>query len=178
MLGGEFSSRLNMNLREDKHWAYGAYSFTSGALGQRPWMAFAPVQIDKTAESLRELDREIRQYASGQVPPSGEEVARIQATEIRSLPGAYETGRAVMGTVGGMVRYDRPDDYVFERKARIEALDVDQVKRAAATIDPDKLVWVVVGDLRQTEAAVRALDLGEVRIVDADGQPVTSPASM
>ena len=178
VLGGEFSSRLNMNLREDKHWAYGAYSFTSGALGQRPWMAFAPVQIDKTAESLRELDREIRQYASGQVPPSGEEVARIQATEIRSLPGAYETGRAVMGTVGGMVRYDRPDDYVFERKARIEALDVDQVKRAAATIDPDKLVWVVVGDLRQTEAAVRALDLGEVRIVDADGQPVTSPASM
>ena len=177
VLGGEFSSRLNMNLREDKHWAYGAYSFTSGALGQRPWMAFAPVQIDKTAESLRELDREIRQYASGQVPPSGEEVARIQATEIRSLPGAYETGRAVMGTVGGMVRYDRPDDYVFERKARIEALDVDQVKRAAATIDPDKLVWVVVGDLRQTEAAVRALDLGEVRIVDADGQPVTSTAA-
>ena len=178
VLGGEFSSRLNMNLREDKHWAYGAYSFTSGALGQRPWMAFAPVQIDKTAESLRELDREIRQYASGQVPPSGEEVARIQATEIRSLPGAYEIGRAVMGTVDGMVRYDRPDDYVFQRKARIEALDVDQVKRAAATIDPDKLVWVVVGDLRQTEAAVRALDLGEVRIVDADGQPVTSPASM
>ena len=112
------------------------------------------------------------------MPPSGEEVARIQATEIRSLPGAYETGRAVMGTVGGMVRYDRPDDYVFQRKARIEALDVDQVKRAAATIDPDKLVWVVVGDLKQTEAAVRALDLGEVRIVDADGQPVTSPASM
>src|SRR5690606_712502 len=50
VLGGEFSSRLNMNLREDKHWAYGAYSYASGALGQRPWLAFAPVQIDRTAD--------------------------------------------------------------------------------------------------------------------------------
>ena len=174
VLGGEFSSRLNMNLREDKHWAYGAYSFASDALGQRPWIAFAPVQIDKTAESLQELDREIRQYASGQMPPSAQEVAKIQATEIRSLPGAYETGRAVMGTIGGMVRYDRPDDYVFQRKAQIEALDVDQVRQAAATIDPDRLVWVVVGDLTQTEAPVRALGLGEVRIVDADGRPAAA----
>jgi len=174
VLGGEFTSRLNMNLREDKHWAYGAYSFASGALGQRPWIAFAPVQIDKTAESLQELDREIRQFAGGQVPPSAKEVAKIQASEIRSLPGAYETGRSVMGTIGGMVRYDRPDDYVFQRKAQIEALTVDQVKQAAATIDPDRLVWVVVGDLKQTEAPVRALNLGEVRLVDADGQPMAA----
>ncbi|MBE2292595.1 MAG: insulinase family protein, partial [Xanthomonadaceae bacterium] len=174
VLGGEFTSRLNMNLREDKHWAYGAYSFASGALGQRPWIAFAPVQIDKTAESLQELDREIRQFAGGQVPPSAKEVAKIQASEIRSLPGAYETGRSVMGTIGGMVRYDRPDDYVFQRKAQIEALSVDQVKQAAATIDPDRLVWVVVGDLKQTEAPVRALNLGEVRLVDADGQPMAA----
>ncbi|KAF1699120.1 peptidase M16 [Pseudoxanthomonas jiangsuensis] len=172
VLGGEFSSRLNMNLREDKHWAYGAYSFASGALGQRPWMAFAPVQIDKTAESLAELDREVREYASGKTPPTAAEVAKIQATEIRSLPGAYETGRAVMGTIGGLVRYDRPDDYVFRRKAEIESLTVDQVKQAAATLDPDKLVWVVVGDLKQVEQPVRALGLGEVKVVDADGKPV------
>ena len=92
VLGGEFSSRLNMNLREDKHWAYGAYSFSSGALGQRPWMAFAPVQIDKTAESLKEMQREISEYASGKAPATPAEVAKIQATEIRGLPGAYETG--------------------------------------------------------------------------------------
>ena len=64
VLGGEFSSRLNMNLREDKHWAYGAYSFLQNAIGERPWMAFAPVQIDKTAESLKEMstrDQRLRQ---------------------------------------------------------------------------------------------------------------------
>jgi len=172
VLGGEFSSRLNMNLREDKHWAYGAYSFTSDALGPRPWIAFAPVQIDRTADALKELDREIRQYARGEAPPTPAEVAKIQATEIRSLPGAYETGRAVLGTISGMVRYDRPDDWVFRRKAQIEALNVDQVKAAAAALDPDRLVWVVVGDLKQVEAPVRELNLGEVRIIDADGRPV------
>ena len=172
VLGGEFTSRLNMNLREDKHWAYGAYSFGSNALGQRPWMAFASVQIDKTAESLVELDREIRQYTSGKAPPTEQEVAKIQATEIRSLPGAYETGRAVMGTIGGIVRYGRPDDYVFQRKAEIEALTAAQVAEAAAALDPDRLVWVVVGDLKQLEKPVRALGLGEVKVVDADGAPV------
>ena len=172
VLGGEFSSRLNMNLREDKHWAYGAYSFASGALGQRPWMSFAPVQIDKTAEALAELDREVRQFASGAKPATAAEVAKIQATEIRSLPGAYETGRAVLGAIGSIVRYGRPDDYVFQRKARIEALTVDQVQQAAAGLDPDKLVWVVVGDLKQVEQPVRALNLGPVHVIDADGRPV------
>ncbi|UNK58613.1 insulinase family protein [Pseudoxanthomonas daejeonensis] len=174
VLGGEFTSRLNMNLREDKHWAYGAYSSSPGAQGQRPWIVFAPVQIDKTAESLKELDREIREYAGGKTPPTAAEVNKIQATEIRSLPGAYETGRAVMGTLGGIVRYDRPDDYVFKRKAEIEALTLEQVTQAASTLDPDKLVWVVVGDLKQVEAPVRALNLGEVRVVDADGKPVAA----
>jgi len=172
VLGGEFTSRLNMNLREDKHWAYGAYSFGSNALGQRPWMAFASVQIDKTAESLAEMDREVRQYTSGKAPPSEAEVAKIQASEIRSLPGAYETGRAVLGTLGAIVRYGRPDDYVFRRKAEIEALTPAQVAEAAAGLDPDRLVWVVVGDLKQVEKPVRALGLGEVQVVDADGRPV------
>ena len=59
MLGGEFSSRLNMNLREDKHWAYGSYSGASNTLGQRPWIASAAVQSDKTVESIKELRREV-----------------------------------------------------------------------------------------------------------------------
>jgi predicted Zn-dependent peptidase len=172
VLGGEFSSRLNMNLREDKHWAYGSYSSVSSALGQRPWMAFAAVQIDKTAESLKELQREITEYASGRTPPKPEEVSKIQATEIRSLPGSYETAGSILGTLAGIVRYGRPDDYVFQRKAEIEGLTVDQVAASARTIDPNALTWVVVGDLKQIEKAVRELKLGEVSIVDADGQPV------
>lgn len=172
VLGGEFSSRLNMNLREDKHWAYGSYSWVQGAKGQRPWMAFAAVQIDKTAESIAELQREIADYASGKSPAKPEEVAKIQATEIRSLPGSYETAGAVMGAIGGIVRFNRPDDYVVQRRAKIEALTPEVVQSVAGTLKPESLTWVVVGDLSKIEAGVRALDLGEVQVVDADGKPV------
>jgi predicted Zn-dependent peptidase len=172
VLGGEFSSRLNMNLREDKHWAYGAYSFTSGALGQRPWIAFAPVQIDKTVESLKEMQREISDYATGARPATPAEVDKIKATQIRGLPGSFETARAVMGTIGGIVRYDRPDDYVIRRMHEIEAMTPAQVQEAAKTIDPSALTWVVVGDLSKIEQPIRALNLGDVSVVDANGQPV------
>ncbi len=173
VLGGEFTSRLNMNLREDKHWAYGASSFLSDAQGQRPWIGYAAVQIDKTAESLAEIKREITEYATSAVPPTAEEVAKVQATNIRGLPGAYETAGAVMGTIAGIVRYDRPDDYVAQRREEIEALTPAQVAEAAAAIDPSALTWVVVGDLDKIEAPIRALDLGTVTIVDADGKPVS-----
>ena len=169
VLGGEFSSRLNMNLREDKSWAYGAYSFSSGAKGQRPWIAFAPVQIDKTADALKEMQREIAAYADGSTPATPAEVAKIQATEIRSLPGSFETANAVLGQIGGIVRYNRPDNWVDVRRGRIEALDPAGVNAAAKTLDPKALTWVVVGDLSKIEAEVRALGLGEVSIIDADG---------
>ena len=175
VLGGEFSSRLNMNLREDKGWAYGSYSFVQGAKGQRPWLAFAPVQIDKTIESLGEIRREVTQYVTGEVPATLAEVAKIQATEIRSLPGSYETTASVMGAIGGIVRFGRPDDYVVQRRARIEALTPAEVNAAAATIKPQALTWVIVGDLSKIEAGVRDLGLGEVQVVDADGKPVAQP---
>src|SRR4249919_1606872 len=174
VLGGEFSSRLNMNLREDKHWAYGAYSFLQNAIGERPWLAFAPVQIDKTAESLKEMSREINDYASGKSPATPAEVSKIQATEIRGLPGSFETASAVMGSLAGNVRYDRPDDYVTRRATEIKALTPAQVADAAKAIEPNALTWVVVGDLSKIEQPVRALGLGEVSVVDADGKPVAA----
>ena len=176
VLGGAFTSRLNMNLREDKHWSYGVRSMASATVGQRPWMAIAPVQIDKTAESLKELNNDIAQFASGERPPTAEEVERIRNIQTLSLPGAYETASAVMNTIGGIVRYQRPDDYVFKRKAEIEAMTPAQVAEAAKTLDASKLTWVVVGDLKQTEAPVRALNLGEVSVIDGDGNPVPAKA--
>ena len=172
VLGGLFSARLNMNLREDKHWAYGAYSFVPGALGQRPWLAFAPVQIDKTAESLKEMQREINDYADGAKPASAEEVQKAVDDDIRGQPGAYETANAVMSTIGGIVRYDRPDDWVTRRNAEVEALTPEQVNAAARTLDANTLTWVVVGDLSKIEAGIRALDIGPVQVIDADGKPV------
>jgi len=176
VLGGDFTSRLNMNLREDKHWSYGAGSMATNALGQRPWMARAPVQIDKTADAIKEMNTEITQFATGQRPPTDAEVSRIRNIQTLSLPGAYETASAVMSAVGGIVRYGRPDDYVFKRKAEIEAMTPAQVAEAAKTLDPSKLTWVVVGDLKQTEAPIRALNLGEVTVIDADGKPVAAKA--
>ena len=172
VLGGDFTSRLNMNLREEKHWSYGARSSASSTLGQRPWMAMAPVQIDKTGEAMAEMRREIADFASGTEAITAPEVTRIRNIQTLSLPGAYETASAVMGTISGIVRYQRPDDYVFKRKAEIEAMTPAQVQQAAATLDPNALTWVVVGDLKQTEKEVRALNLGEVTVIDADGNPV------
>jgi zinc protease len=172
VIGGDFTARLNMNLREDKHWSYGARSSTNGALGQRRWSASAPVQIDKTAESVAEMQREIAEFASGQRPPSDAEVERVKAIQTLSLPGAYETAASVMSTIGGIVRYGRPDDYVFRRKAEVEAMSTAQVAEAARTLVPEALTWVVVGDLSQIDAPVRALQLGRVQVLDADGNPV------
>src|SRR6185295_18770331 len=92
---GTFSSRLNMNLREDKHWSYGAFSGVDDALGQRVWAASAGVQIDKTVESIKEMRREVVEYVTAKVPAKPEELTKLQSTEIRALPGFYETGNAV-----------------------------------------------------------------------------------
>ena len=172
VLGGDFTARLNMNLREEKHWSYGARSGAAGAVGQRLWTASAPVQIDKTAEAVAEIQREIAEFSSGKRGASADEVSGMQKILTLSLPGAYETAASVMGTIGSNVLYGRPDDYVFKRKAEIEAMTPAQVDAAAKALDPNALTWVIVGDLSKTEQAVRALKLGEVTILDADGKPV------
>jgi predicted Zn-dependent peptidase len=173
LLGGQFSARLNMNLREDKHWAYGAYSFSADALGQRPWMAYAPVQIDKTVPALQEMVREIGDYATGVKPATQAEVDKARADEINGLPGSFETASAVMSAIGDIVRYGRPDDYVVKHAAQVESLTTADVNAAAKAIDPKALTWVVVGDLSKIEQPIRDLKLGTVTVIDADGHPVT-----
>ena len=172
VLGGEFSSRLNMNLREDKHWAYGSYSGASNTLGQRPWIASAAVQSDKTVESIKELRREVTEFASGTKPATANEVEKIRATNTLSLPGAYETGSAVLSQVASNLRYGRPMDYVVRFAERNREMTPAMVTEAAKRIDPNALTWVVVGDLPKIESGVRELGLGEVKVVDADGKPV------
>ncbi|HEV8694393.1 MAG TPA: pitrilysin family protein [Lysobacter sp.] len=177
VLGGEFSSRLNMNLREDKHWAYGSYSNAGNAKGQRPWMASAAVQSDKTVESVGELKREISAFVSGERPVSDAEVTKIRASNTLSLPGGYETASALLGQVASNLRYGRPQDYILQYKARNEAMTPALAQTAAKTIDPSALTWVVVGDLAKIEPGIRALNLGEVQVVDADGKPVTAQSA-
>jgi zinc protease len=174
VLGGSFTSRMNMNLREDKHWSYGARTLVTSALGQRPFLSIAPVQIDKTAESVAEMQREIADYAGGKAPATQAEIDKVVANELRSQPGAYETAAAVMGTIGGIVRYGRPDNWVQVRNAQVEAFTPAQANAAAKDIDPNALTWVVVGDLSRIQAPIAALKLGQLTVVDADGKPVTT----
>jgi predicted Zn-dependent peptidase len=170
VLGGTFSSRINMNLREDKHWSYGAFSSVGDALGQRVWATFAPVQIDKTVESIKEMRREVVDYVTAKVPAKPEELAKLQAQQIRALPGSYETGNAVLRTLSEITLYGRPDDYAQQRADRISALTLDQIKKSITAVQPTALTWIIVGDLKKIEKPIRGLELGELKVVDADGK--------
>jgi predicted Zn-dependent peptidase len=172
ILGGNFTSRLNMNLREDKHWAYGVRSMMPAAEGPGLFLLYAPVQTDKTAESIAELLKEARDIV-GPRPISREEIDKVRNNDIRELPGRFETTGAVLGAVIDIVRYGRPDNYVQTFKQRVENQQEADIRAAAKEIvRPDALTWIVVGDLSRIEAGVRALKLGEVKVVDADGKVV------
>ena len=172
ILGGNFGARINMNLREDKHWSYGASSFFWDARGQRPFIVFAPVQTDKTKESLAEIDKEVRGIL-GAKPPTAEELAKAQANQTLSLPGSRETIDAVGNSIEELVEFGLPDDYYDKYAGRVRALTVSDMETAAKrVVRPDNLVWVVVGDRAKIEAGVRELNLGELQFLDADGKPI------
>jgi zinc protease len=172
VLGGSFNSRINLNLREDKHWSYGASSFLVGARGQRPFGIYAPVQSDKTVESIAELRKELAGIV-GDRPPTAEEIERMKNADVRRLPGLFETAGSVLGTIGGMVRYGRPDDYVQTLKARVEAqTDEGVVAAAKEVVQPGRLTWIIVGDLAKIEQPIRDLAIGDVKVMDADGRIV------
>lgn len=170
--GGAFTSRLNMNLREDKHWSYGAGSFLGSAQGPRMVTLYAPVQTDKTAESMQEMFKETRELVTTK-PLTREEIDKIRVGDVRELPGRFETIGSVLGAVADIVRWGRPDDYVQTLKGRIEGQSDDAVRAAAKEVfKPDAFTWVVVGDLSKVEAKIRALNLGEVKVIDAAGKVV------
>ncbi|AFC87435.1 M16 family metallopeptidase [Frateuria aurantia] len=170
--GGTFTSRINMNLRENKRWAYGAFSILINAIGQRPLLFYAPVQSDKTAPSITEVLHEA-QGVIGAHPLTEAEVEKIKDNDIRSLPGAYQTADAVLDALSGNVMYHRPDDYVTTLAQHLQAVHQPQAQAAIEEmVHPQALTWVIVGDLKQIEAPVRALNLGKVEVLDADGKPV------
>jgi zinc protease len=172
VLGGDFSSRVNMNLREDKHWSYGAYTFFRDARGQRPFLAYAPVQTDKTKEALLELDKELRGIIKGR-PIEPAELARAQASLTLTLPGSWETMSALAGSIGNIVTYGLDDRYYDTFAEKVRAQTVEGVTGVAAEIlHPDQLVWVVVGDRSKIEAGLRELKLGEIKLIDTEGKPV------
>jgi zinc protease len=172
VLGGGFVSRINMNLREDKNWAYMAHSFLVEAKGQRLFIVNAPVQTDKTALAMLEIRRELQEIIGPRLPDA-DELARAKDVQTLTLPGRWETSRSVAGSIGAIVRFGYPDDYWNTYTERVRGLSLEEVGAAAShVIHPDRLIWVVVGDLEKIEAEIRALDFGELHLLDADGNPI------
>ena len=171
-LGGTFIARLNMNLREDKHWSYGAGTFLPDANGQRPLLAYAPVQTDKTKEAMVEIQKELEEIR-GPRPITDDELAKIKTKKTLELPGLWETNEEVMDSIAEIVRFDLKDDYFNGYADTVIALSLDEVNAAAIGIlYPDRLVWMVVGDREKIEEGIRELELGPIQMIDADGTVV------
>ncbi|MFL6390304.1 MAG: M16 family metallopeptidase [Terriglobales bacterium] len=172
VFGGTFGSRINMNLREDKHWSYGVFSFMPAARGQRPYLSISPVETDKTKESLGELVREYKDIAGGK-PIVENELKDQQSNATLGLPGSFETVQQLAGAYSQILQYGLPEDYFNTFTEKVLALTPESANEIAKKfILPDHLVWVVVGDMNKVEAGIRQLNLGEIHKIDADGNAV------
>jgi zinc protease len=170
IVGGSFLSRLNMNLREDKHWSYGAQSFLNESKGPGLFGVQAGVQTDKTAESLVEIQKELSDI-NGARKATDKEMTEAKNTLVLTLPGNNETVAEVSGSYANILIFGLPDDYWNNYVSTVNALTAEKFNAASAKlIDMNALTYVIVGDLAKIEAKVRALNLGEVKVVDPDGR--------
>jgi zinc protease len=172
ILGGDFVSRINLNIREDKHWSYGAMSVLIGAKGQRPFIVLAPVQSDKTKETIVEIRNELEGIL-GKKPITEDEFSNTKNSKVLGLPGRWETMAAVQASLGEIVRYGFPDDYFQKYSGRVRKLTIDDLAKAAKkAVHPEAMIWVVVGDRAQIEPKIRELGYKDIFIIDADGNIV------
>ena len=168
VIGGSFTSRLNMNLREDKSWSYGVRTRLSQYKGPRPMLVSAPVQTDKTVDSIQEIIREYDEYLSSN-PAKNEELEAIVNDLSLGLIGDFETFGSLMSGLSGIVSFDREDDFLDNLPAKYRSMTIDDINTAAERyIDPSIWTWVIVGDLSKIEQGIRELDLGEIEILKLD----------
>jgi zinc protease len=171
-LGGTFTSRLNMNLREDKGWTYGASSLLWGARAERPFLLYSSVQTDATAKALLEMDRELRGLL-GDRPITDQELDKAQRQLTRSLPGRWETLADIAGELEDLLSFELRPDYYDDYTQRVEALAPHEITATAASwISPDRFAWVIVGDLAEVRSEIEELGIGSVVQIDDAGQPI------
>ena len=164
-IAGSFTSRINMNLREDKSWSYGVRTSTGYSQGQRLMRMTAPVQTDKTAPAILEVLREYNQYVNDS-PITADELSKIKNARTLRLPGQYETLGALLGGMEDIVKYNRDFDYLDTIADKRNAILLEDVRSASKKyLDTNKWTWVIVGDLEQIESPVRELNIGKVEIL-------------
>jgi predicted Zn-dependent peptidase len=169
VLGGTYSARVNQTLRVQKQWSYGAFTFLADARGQRPWMVYAPVQTDKTADAVQELVILLQQFQD-QEPATQDELTRVIRNSIYSLPGQFETQSAVLNAMLSNQRFSRPDDYLNRLPGKFESVGLEQIQATSnEVLHPASLTWVIVGDAAKIRKSLEALELAPVQAMDSDG---------
>ena len=164
-IAGSFTSRLNMNLREDKSWSYGVRTSTGYSQGQRLMRMTAPVQTDKTAPAILEILREYDEYINT-TPINADELSKIKNARTLRLPGQYETLSALLGGIEDIVKYNRDFDYLDTIADKRNSIKLEDVRLASTKyLDTNKWTWVIVGDLKEIEGPIRELNIGNLEII-------------
>ena len=159
VLGNGFLSRLNLNLREDKGWSYGVSSSVRAPAGPRAFALVAPVQADKTGDSIRLLLADIKAFPATK-GVNAEELNRVTDGNIRGLPSSFETNAQVLGAMIRNQLLGRPDNYYATLPARYRAVDARAIDAAARTyLQGDQLTFVVVGERKLIEPQLKGLAL-------------------
>ncbi|USU11022.1 insulinase family protein [Sphingomonadaceae bacterium OTU29THOMA1] len=165
-LGGSFLGRLNMDLRENKHWSYGANGRFQTAEYAAPFILSAPVQADKTGPSLASARDDVVAFL-GKEPMTEVEFKRAINGAINALPGTYETSDAVLAAMQSNDLYKRPDDYQTTLTARYRGYTLPQLNSAIqSALDAKRITWVVVGDAAKVKPQLDTLGL-PVEVVPA-----------
>ena len=167
-IAGKFTSRVNMNLREDKHWSYGARAVSLDTEGQRPYVLFAPVQTDKTAPAIKELLKEYDEFLGGN-PVTEKELADYRDDEVLKQSAAFQTKGQLLSSITWQNEKGLPPEYIAEYPQRVAALTQTEVEAAAREfLAPDQFTWVIVGDLARIQEEIEALDIGPVTVLPAE----------
>lgn len=171
LLGGSFLSRLNANLREDKHWTYGARSTLRQNSGQGAFVASTSVQADKTAETIQEMLKEFNGIRSTR-PVTPDEFEAERTNTVLSLPNEWETVSGLAGSLVRALEFGKTPAWMQTYSNRLLQLTVEDVQQAAnLLVQPDQMIWLVVGDRSQVEESLKDLPLGGVTVLDRVSAP-------
>ncbi|MDQ3636284.1 MAG: insulinase family protein [Acidobacteriota bacterium] len=173
ILGGQFSARLNMNLREDKGYTYGARSGFSIRRGAGPFTASAGVQTKFTKESVVEFIKELNGIR-GAMPVTEDELDYNKQSIIRRFPRTMETVGQISNQLADLVIYDLPDSYFNDYLMKINSVNLKDVNRVANKyLTPDKMAILIVGDRKVIEPKLKDIDGWAIRYLDTEGNMIT-----
>ena len=169
VLGGQFVSRLNLNLREDKGFTYGVRSGFEFRRAPGPFVVQTAVQTAVTADAVREVLSEVRAITLSR-PATPAEIDMAKAALTRGYPRSFETAGQIARGLAQLALYELPDDTLEQFVPLVHAVDLEAVAAAAQRLDPARMTVAVVGDRETVEPGLRGLGLGEPVVMAAEGE--------